>query len=193
MNPLEMILNAGGGGVVQQLGQQFGLGEDQVQSALGALLPALAGAVQQNTQQEGGLESLLGALSGGNHGRYLEDPSLLGEPSAVQDGNGILGHLLGGKDVSRALASQAAEQTGLGPGLMKALLPMAASLLMGSLSRGSSQGGPLEALMGGGQAQTAPRQAEGLMGMLGPLLDSNRNGSAMDDILGMAAQMLFRR
>ncbi|MEZ5356500.1 MAG: DUF937 domain-containing protein [Bryobacteraceae bacterium] len=200
MNLFEAILNAQGGGVVQQLGGQFGLSEGQTQSALGALLPALAGAMNQNAQQ-GGLESLLGALSNGNHGRYLEDPSLLGQESTVQDGNGILGHLLGSKEVSRELASRASAQTGIGSDILKQMLPLAASLLMGSMSRGARQsnlggmgggGGLMDAIgsmMGGGQASAAPAQA-GILGMLGPLLDQNQDGSAVDDILRMASGFL---
>jgi hypothetical protein len=42
MDILEAISGAQGGGAVQQLGQQFGLSNDQVSSALSALVPALA-------------------------------------------------------------------------------------------------------------------------------------------------------
>lgn len=103
MNILESLLNAQGSGVQQQmgqrigqqigqqLGQQFGITASQTQAALGALLPALAGAVNQNMRAPGGLEGLLGALGNGQHGRYLEQPDLLGQPQTVQEGNGILG------------------------------------------------------------------------------------------------------
>ena len=94
MNPLmDMIMGAAGGGVLQKVAGQFGLDESQAASAIQALLPAITGGVQRNTQQAGGLESLLGALTGGNHQQYLDDPSTL--DNATQEGNGILGHLLG--------------------------------------------------------------------------------------------------
>lgn len=186
MNILDLILNAQGGGAVRQLANQFGLDEGTAQTAISALLPALAGAVQQNTRQEGGLEALLGALGGGNHSRYLEDPSALGDPSTVNDGNGILGHLLGSKDVSRQLASHASAQTGLDSGLLRQMLPLVASLLMGGLSQQANAGGYL-----GAQATQEP-QAAGLLGMLTPLLDQNRDGSPLDDLLGMAARFLTR-
>lgn len=184
MNILDLILNAQGGGAVRQLANQFGLDESTAQTAISTLLPALAGAVQQNTQQEGGLEALLGALGGGNHSRYLEDPSVLAGPEALADGNGILGHLLGSKDVSRQLANHASAQTGLDSGLLRQMLPLVASLLMGGLSQQASSGGYL-----GAQAQ---QPAGGLLGMLTPLLDQNRDGSPLDDILGMAARFLTR-
>ncbi len=220
MNLLEMVMQAQGGGAVKQMAQQFGIGEDQAQSAIGAVLPMLAGAMQQNVQK-GGLEGLLGALQGGNHQQYLDNPSTLFSEQGVQDGNGILGHLLGGKEVSRQLATHAEAQSGVSSSIIKQMLPMVAGLLMGGMSRQANSSGILGqvfgAAMGGGGADSgglgsvlgsifgggnsAPEQqhlnqnpaASGIMGMLGPLLDRNQNGSAMDEIMGMAGQFLGRR
>jgi hypothetical protein len=69
-----MLMNAAGGGAVQRAGQQFGLSEDQTGSALGQLVPALRAGLQRNASQRGGMESLLGALSQGNHAQYLDSP-----------------------------------------------------------------------------------------------------------------------
>lgn len=183
MNPLEMILGAAGGGVLNQVAGQFGLNQNQAQSAIGALLPALMGGVQRNTQQQGGLESLLGALSGGNHDQYLDDPSRLASPDTTQDGNSILGHLLGSKDASRALASQAAQQTGLDSSMLKQMLPVIASLAMGALSKQSAQSN----LSGVMQSQGP----SGVMGMLSGFLDQNNDGSMVDDLLKGVAGKLF--
>ena len=216
MNLLDMIMQAQGGGAVQQIAQKFGIGEDQAQSAIGAVLPMLAGAMQQNVQG-GGLEGLLGAMQGGNHEKYLDDPSALLSPEGVQDGNGILGHLLGGKEVSRQLASHASAQSGVSSDIIKQMLPVVAGLLMGGMSRQANSGGllgqalgaamgggggggiasVLGSLLGGGGSPEPQQQqasaASGILGMLGPLLDQNHNGSALDDILGMAGQFLGRR
>jgi hypothetical protein len=177
MDLLEMIQSVAGGNAIGQIGSQFGLSEEQTQSALGALLPVLGGALQRNAQQSGGLEDLLGAFGAAQHSQYLDNPGALGSPEAIEAGNGILGQLLGSKDVSRALANQASAQTGIGPDVLKALLPVAASLLMGSLSKQSAASAPAEG---------------GLLGMLAPMLDQNRDGSAVDDNLGMAARFLQR-
>jgi hypothetical protein len=184
MNPLEMIMGAAGGGVLNQVAGQFGLNQSQAQSAIGALLPALMGGVQRNTQQQGGLESLLGALSGGNHGQYLDDPSMLS--GATDDGNGILGHLLGSKDVSRAVAAQASAQTGIDSGILKQMLPIVASLAMGALSKQNTQHNLQGVMQTQGQG--------GVMGMLSGFLDQNNDGSMLDDILkNVAGRMLGGR
>ena len=47
MNILDAIINAKGGAAVDQLGSQFGLGQDQTTAALSALVPALAAGFQK--------------------------------------------------------------------------------------------------------------------------------------------------
>ncbi|MEO0816400.1 MAG: DUF937 domain-containing protein [Pseudomonadota bacterium] len=216
VNLLEMIMNAQGGATKQQLGQQLGLNEDQTGAALKALLPALSAGLKANTAKPGGIEALLGALQNGQHEQYLDQPEVLSRPETIQDGNAILGHLLGSKDMSRAVASRASEKTGISDQVLKMALPMVASMVMGSLSKqtkdpniagqlmgmlgggqpqppqssssgGGLLGGLLGAVMGGGNKQQ-PAQAQqggGMMGMLGNLLDSDNDGSAVDDIFDM--------
>ncbi|MCA8899958.1 MAG: DUF937 domain-containing protein [Hyphomonas sp.] len=210
INMFDMLTQASGGGAVKQVSQRTGLPPDMAQAAIKALLPAIAGGVQRNVQQPGGLEALLGALQNGNHHQYLDNPETLAEPSAIQDGNAILGHLLGSKDTSRAVAGQAAQRTGIPPEVLKMVLPMVAAMAMGSLSKqskkpdmasilagavasqmgGKSGGGGLGGLLGGllgGQKQAAPPPTAqaGLGGLLGGLLDADGDGNAMDDIFQM--------
>jgi hypothetical protein len=94
MNTIEALLGNQWQGVLQQLGRQFGLDESQATSALGALLPALAAGLHRNASNPSGLEGLLGALGNGGHQKYLDDVQSLGNADTVQDGNGILGHIL---------------------------------------------------------------------------------------------------
>lgn len=183
MDLLSMLLNQGGSQAVRQLANNFGMNETQAVSALSNLLPALGKGLASNANTQGGLESLLGALSEGQHQRYLEDPSLLGSEASVQDGNGILGHILGSKDASRRVAQQAAEKTGIGADILKKMLPMAATLVMGILSRQNAQA-----------PQTAPgaSSGSGLGGLLGQFLDADKDGSIADDVLGMASKMFLK-
>ena len=186
MNLLEMLMSAGGNAAVGQLGSRFGLDENQTMAALQLLVPALGGGLQRNISAEGGLDGLLGALSGGNHSQYLDNPELLGSEETTTEGNGILGHLLGSKEASREVAAQASAQTGIGADVLKQMLPVVATMVMGSLSKQSSAAG----FLGG---QDAPAQPEGLLGMLTPLLDSNRDGSVADDVLGMIGRYMRNR
>src|SRR5262245_19336895 len=64
-----------------------------------------------------------------------DDPSTLAREETVADGNSILGHILGSKEVSQAVAGNPATQSGLGPNALKKLLPIAATMVMGSLAK----------------------------------------------------------
>lgn len=180
MNPiLDMVLNAAGGAAAQQVGQRFGLSNDQTASALQQLVPALMAGVQRNASQEGGLESLVGALTGGNHSQYLDNPDLLAHESTTSDGNAILSHILGSKDASRAVATQVADQTGIGADILKQMLPVVATMVMGGLSKTHSSAPVAADNTGGGAA-----------GLLSSLLDQNRDGSVVDDVAGMLGRFL---
>ncbi len=217
MNLLDMIMKAGGGQAPQAVGSQLGLDQQQSQQAIAALLPAISSALKMNTQKPEGLQALLGALQNSQNDQYLENPTALAKPEAIQNGNAILGHLFGSKDVSRAVAGRAAEQTGIGADILKKMLPMVATMAMGSLTKQTRQpsmasqlaglalgggqqsagglGGMLGGLLGGGKRQVRQQQQaqQQGMGILGNLLDADGDGSMMDDVLGMAMKQFMKR
>lgn len=179
MSILQTILNSQDGASVSALARQFGLDESQTQSALRELVPALNAGVKRNVQQQDGLSSFLNALGNGNHDRYLNQPNLLQQDDTVRDGNGILGHIFGSKDVSRQVAAQASQKTGIDAGILKKMLPIVATMAMGSLSKQSRGIG----FTGG----AAPASKSG--GLLTKLLDSDGDGSITDDLWNMAKKL----
>ena len=211
MNLLDMVMQAQGGKPTSQpltvAGKQFGLNKAQSQSAAAALLPAISSALKQNTSSPQGLAGLLGALQNGQHSQYLDNAASLKSPDAMADGNAILGHLFGSKDVSRNVAAHAAQQTGLDVSALKKMLPMVATMAMGALSKQTQApsmqsqltGMAMQQLMGGNSgglggllgavtgAKRKQQQAhqQGL-GLLGRMLDADGDGNLMDDVLNMA-------
>ena len=179
MNLLETILGAAGGGAVSQIAKQFGLGEGSAKDIISQLAPVLARSMQKNTEQPGGMDALANALQNGNHSRYVDDVSSIGNQSTLDDGNAILGHLLGTKDVSRKVASHAAEQTGVDSSIIKKILPMVASLAMGALSK-QTVGNNLTREAGGSSGG----------GLLAAFLDTDKDGSVLDDVLSLAGRFL---
>src|SRR5688572_23451716 len=113
MSLLDTILSANNGAAVGQIAQKLGIPESVAKQAAGALAPALSRGIQRNTKQPGGLESLLGALGSGKHEKYVDKPEVIAEEESIADGNAILGHILGSKDVSRNVAAAASTQTGV--------------------------------------------------------------------------------
>jgi len=171
--------------IIQQLARGAGVGEGEAKTGLSALLPAITQGLLNNSRGADGLESLAKALDTGAHDRYVDQPEVLADPRTQLDGNAILGHVFGSKEVSRAVAGRAAQSTGLDSTLLKQMLPIVASLAMGALSKGSDKGRAL------GQAESGGSGGTGMIGaLLGGLLGgANRdpaNDSPIDDVLDLA-------
>ena len=191
MDMNELLRQIGG---VQSVARDLGIDESQATTGLEALLPAVLGGFksQARAQPTGldGLAAMLGGLGGGG----LLDEVLAPRPTDSSRGNDVLGQIFGTRDVSRTVAQNAASQTGLDPALLKKMLPIVAMLVAGVLSK---QGGPSRAPAGGGGV-------EDLLGSLlggghgpargapdlGSLLDLDRDGNPLDDLLGMAGKLL---
>ena len=195
-------------GGLQSIAKELGVSETQATSAAEALAPAILGGFKKQAQsQPGGLEGLGGLLGQLGGGGLLEQ--VLGpQPTDVSRGNDVLGQIFGSKDVSRAVAQNAASQSGLDPSLLKKMLPMLAMLVTGYMARqagsgaasaqqdpsagglgglGGGLGGLLGGLLGGGgggAGQGAPAS-----GGLASMLDLNGDGNPLDDIMGMIGKV----
>jgi hypothetical protein len=173
MLPLfDMIANAQNGNGIEALSRQFGLSQQQTQAALQALMPAFSQGLKRNASDPYGMADFMKAMASGQHARYFEDAARANSPEGVAEGNGILGHLFGSKDLSRAVTSQAAQMTGIGQNILAQMLPVIASMVMGGLFKqstgqmpgagaGSGAGGGLlgqimEQMMRGGMGGSVP-------------------------------------
>jgi hypothetical protein len=174
MDFLDLLKSAGGDNGIGELAGAVGLGSADTSKLIGALGPALLGGLQKNTTDDSGLAGLRSALQSGGHDRYLDKPELLREDATRADGNNILGHIFGSKDVSRNVAAHAATETGIDAGIIKQALPLLASLAMGAMAKKTS----------GGQELGSSRDKGGL-GPLGDLLGGG-GGLDLDDVLGLA-------
>ena len=190
MQITDLLAQMGG---LQSMAKELGVSESQAASGATALLPAILGGLKKQAKaQPAGLEGL-GGLLGQLGGASLLDDVLSPQPTNVSRGNDVLGQIFGSKDVSRAVAQNAASTSGLDPSLLKKMLPMLAMLVAGFLAkqRGgaatqlASAGGGLGGLLGGlmgGQA------GGGTTTGLTSLLDLDGDGNALDDILQMVGK-----
>lgn len=192
-------------GGLQSMAKELGVSETQATSAAEALAPAVLGGFKKQAQsQPGGLEGL-GGLLGQLGGSGLLEQVLGPQPTDVSRGNEVLGQIFGSKDVSRAVAQNAASQSGLDPSLLKKMLPMLAMLVTGYMAKqasggasaaqqapsdgglGGGLGGLLGGLLGGGASGTS--QGAPASGGLASMLDLNGDGNPLDDIMGMIGKM----
>lgn len=149
MDLLDLLKSSGGGDSVKQLAGTLGLGSSDTSKLVASLAPSLMGAITKSASG-GGLAGLQSALNSGSHSRYIDDPDSMLADETRLDGNKILGHLLGSKDESRAVAAAAEQDTGIDASLIKKALPLLATLAMGAMSKKNAepQGGGLGDLLG---------------------------------------------
>ncbi|MEO8042999.1 MAG: DUF937 domain-containing protein, partial [Acidobacteriota bacterium] len=159
-----------------------------------------------------GAESLNTALEQDHDGSILDNLGGLGSmifgggqqaaaPPRQADAGGILGHILGNNQ--GAVVQQASNESGLGGGQVAQILMMLAPIVMGYLGRQKQEqgvgadglGGLLGGLLGGQQSAAAAPQSSGnaMIDMASGALDSDHDGSAIDDIASMAFNYIKNR
>jgi hypothetical protein len=148
MNLYEMLASAQNGDNLQALGAQYGLTPAQTLAAVDALMPAFSQGLRRTTSDPNGFGALMQALASGGHGQYAQDPRQAFTPQGLADGNGILGHLFGSKELSRAVAQQASAVTGVDAATLRQMLPALAAMVMGGMFQ-QTAGQPQAAQAGG--------------------------------------------
>ncbi len=136
MLPLfEMMLQAQNGTAMEAVARQFNLAQEQAAQAVAALMPAFSSGFKRNTANPYDMTALLSAMASGNYAKYFEDMTAAFTPQGIADGNTVLEQLFGSKEVSRAIAAQAAQFTGISQDIFKKMMPVMADTIMGGLSK----------------------------------------------------------
>ena len=141
MSILDSLLSAGDGGVVKQLAGQFGVNSEQATSVVSTLLPALAGGLKEKLAH-GDTSGLSNLISGGSLTKFADNPSSLATPEALEQGKSLVSKIFGSEDLTNVV-SKVAEKAGVSSNIVTSILPVAATLLGGLLSKSSSAGGNL--------------------------------------------------
>lgn len=134
MLPLfDMMLRAQDGAGMEAIAKQFNIAQEQATQAMAALMPAFSSGFKRSATNPYDMTSLMSSMVSGGYARYFEDMTKAFTPQGLADGNAALEKLFGSKDVSRAIAGQAAQFTGIGQDIFKKMLPVMADTLMGGL------------------------------------------------------------
>lgn len=198
------------GAPMQQMAQQLGANTSQIQSAVGAALPLLLGALGNNASQPQGAQALFSALER-DHSQSAQGLGGLGDllggvlggalaggsaraGNSMNDGGAILGHIFG-SNRGRAEAGLG-QATGLGSNA-GALLQMLAPIVMAFLAQRVKAGGLDAGSLGQtlGEEKVRVQQQGGLGGgLLGSLLDQNGDGKLdLSDLLKLGSTFLGGR
>ena len=167
---------------ISAIGRQFGLDEAQTRAAFEALAPVVASGIRRNGATPGGLQDIFKSVLTKGQPGILDDENAVSFDRAKPAGDEILGQLFGDKEVSRGVAQQLSATSGIGAAILKKLLPVVASVVMGQVAKkmgggvgnggGGGLGDILGDILGGGQAsgQSAPPPQQKGNGGLGDIL-----------------------
>ena len=188
---LEALLGLLQGQDLGQLAEQVGGNEGQVKNGVMAALPAMLTALSKNTGTEKGAQELNNALETKHDGSILNNLSgYLSNPD-LKDGAGILNHLFGSQTSN--VANAVSQSSGLDSNGSMKMLQMLAPVLMGMLGQQKKQNnldakglGNLTSMLASNFGSEAG--ASGIMEAVTNLLDANKDGNVMDDIMGMVGK-----
>ena len=189
---LEALLGLLQGQDLGQLAEQVGGNEGQVKNGVMAALPAMLTALSKNTGTEKGAQELNNALEKKHDGSILDNLSgYLSNPD-LKDGAGILNHLFGNQTSN--VANAVSQSSGLDTNGSMKMLQMLAPVLMGMLGQQKKQNnldakglGNLTSMLASNFGSEAG--ASGIMDVVTNLLDANKDGNVMDDIMGMVGKL----
>lgn len=188
---LDLLNSPMGKQLISGVAGQTGQSSDKTGSVLSMALPVLMGAMKRNASTPDGAAGLMSALSGKHDGGILDNLSgLFGggvDQSVMDDGAGILGHVLGSKQDQ--VQNSLSQKSGMDIGTIGTILKVAAPLIMGYLGKQTKQqnvtdSNGLGSLLGGmlGGSDGGQKQQS----LIESFLDSDGDGSILDDVAAMA-------
>jgi hypothetical protein len=180
----------------QLISQQLGIDANQAQSAVNLALPTILSALNRNASTEDGAAALTNAIANDHNGSQLGDLTGLAQSALGGDGASILKHILGGAEQN--VATAVSQNAGIGSGQASQILQILAPLVLNALGNKSQQtggginigniAGILSNFVGNQQQQQAPQQND----LISQLLDRDKDGSVVDDVVGMLGN-LFKK
>lgn len=141
MTLFEMMQSAQNGQAMQNLARQYGLSQQQTQSAIDALLPAFSMGLQRQTQDPYAFGNLAQMMTASPFAKMYDADGDGIPDNARAMGNDVLSQLFGSKEVSNAVTAQAAATSGVGQAILKQMLPVIASMVMGGLFKSTNSQG----------------------------------------------------
>ena len=190
MDVSALLNSTQGQAIVRNVSQQLGLNESQAGNAISVAIPAILAGLTKNAQSPEGAQSLNNALEQKHDGSLLDNLGSLLQGNAgalLQDGSGILGHIFGGNKTT--VEQGISQKTGISMDKIGPLLALLAPIVMAYLGKQKQQtntnAGGLGDLLGGLLGGAQKTSGGGLMDIVSGVLDKNKDGNVLDDIMGM--------
>lgn len=186
---LDLLNSDAGKQIISGVSGTTGAPQDKTANLLSMAMPVLMGAMQRNASTPQGAAGLLGAVQNKHNGGIMDNLGSLFQggvdDSVMQDGQGILNHVLGSKQTG--VETALSQKSGMDMAQVSQILKVAAPILMGVLGKQVNQQNVqntsgLTSVLGGmlGGGQGSKQQS-----MIEQFLDADGDGSILDDVAGM--------
>ena len=186
---LDLLNSDLGKTIVNGVAGQTGQSKNKTSELLTMALPVLTQAMKRNVSSSEGAKSLMNALKDKHDGSILDNLDGLFDggvnEDVLQDGNKILGHVLGTKQQN--VTNTLSVKSGIDSNSVAQILQVAAPILLGLLGKQSQQQNissqnSLENMLGGLITNNSKKQEQSF---LESILDADGDGSIIDDVADM--------
>lgn len=198
MDLMEMLQGQFSKTLVDQLARQIGgASPKQTNKAIQLAIPAIMNAISRNVATPDGANSLSGALDRDHDGSIMDDVfgflSGSRQPANANmlNGSGILNHILGGNQNN--VIGMIAKMTGLNQSKAGSLLVTLAPMILGILGKEKKQANLGSTDLADLITRSTENHNRGFKkaSIINKVLDSDGDGSVLDDIGGMGMKYLF--
>src|SRR5690606_3748879 len=185
---LDLLSSDLGKQLISGASAQTGQSTDKTANVLSMALPVILAAMQRNASTPQGAQSLNNALDDSRHDGSILDQlgGLLGgsgDSNLLNDGAGILSHVLGGNQ--EKVAQNISKTSGVDANSVAQIIKMAAPILMGVLGSQKRKDNVGEGGIGDLLGLVLGKNTNHDRSLIETMLDADGDGSVMDDVAGM--------
>jgi hypothetical protein len=196
-NLMDLLQGQLSDGLIDQFSQQLGGAEkEKTAAAASGIMTTLMGALAKNASTSEGAQSLNNALERDHDGSILDDVmgmlsgNVQPQNQKMLNGGGIVNHLLGNKQ--SGAVDMISKMSGLESDKTGNLMSMLAPVLMGALGKTKREQGldvtGIASLLSGTVGQQ--KQSNPTMNLVTQFLDSDGDGSIIDDVASIGMKFL---
>ena len=197
MEMFQMIMSQLQNGGITEIAEKLGVSPVQAEKAVNGALPSLMTELATKSKSANAAKDDLGFLSlldQNKDGSVMDDIMALVAKGGPNSGDvtGLVSSILGGK--SDKVVNELSKSSGINPAQAGGLLSMIAPLIMQTLSKSKTEGGldlaGVSTLLNTQKGKAQEKAKESGMGGLLDMLDADKDGSVMDDAMGLLGKFM---
>ncbi len=171
--------------IIKSIAKQVGIDTKDADLIIKKLAPILMGGVKANLNSDKDSRGLIKHIESKKYSEkkysdILDKPDEhLKNSNFKEIGDEILAEITGSKENSREVAKHVEKETGVNSSIIKTILPMLAPIVIGVLTKKSST------------SLENNSSSTDLTEVLSSLIDQDKDGSIIDDVMGMATKFIF--